>query len=114
MDPSEEIRRRIAAPPPPTEETVRRFVRSFWHDADGSDDVERDLERTAGDERGRHYLVTGADAIDALLADPPAENRLMELVSIDANRPLERNTDEVAAEWLRAFAERVRAVVARV
>ena len=37
----------------------------------------------------------------------------MELVSVDASRPLPMNTDEVAAEWLRAFVERVRAVVAR-
>ena len=110
-DPSEEIRRRLAAPPPSTEDVVSDFVQTFWVDSGGGDRVDAELARMAGDQRGLHYLARGADAIDELLANPPAENRLMELVSVDANRPLALNTDEVAAEWLRAFAKRVRAVV---
>jgi hypothetical protein len=112
-DPSEEIRRRLAAPPPSREEIVSDFLQTIWVDSGGGGSVDAELARLAGDDRGLHYLKRGADAIDDLLANRPAENRLLELVAIDASRPLEWNSDEVAAEWLRAFVERVRAVVAR-
>jgi hypothetical protein len=113
-DPSEEIRRRLAAPPPSREEIVSDFLQTIWVDSGGGGSVDAELARLAQDDRGRYYLTRGTDAIEELLANPPAENRLFELVSVDASRPLPMNTDEVAAEWLRAFVERVRAVVGRV
>jgi hypothetical protein len=113
IDPSEEIRRRLAAPPPPTEDIVSDFLQAIWVDSGGGGSVDAELQRLAADDRGLHYLRRGADAIDELLANPPAEHRLWQLVSIDAERPLPMNTDEVAAEWLRTFVARVRAVVER-
>ena len=81
-DPSEEIRRRLAAPPPSREEIVSDFLQTIWVDSGGGGSVRWPSSpgwRTTT--AAGTTLTRGTDAIEELLANPPAENRLMELRS---------------------------------
>jgi len=91
---------------------VRRFARIYCSDADGLDGLRADLQRSA--QRSPAALERDLAAIEALLADPPAERELVELVTVDANTPLDELTAAAAAAWLRRMAELIRAAIASV
>ena len=86
-----------------------RFVKRYWGDKGDPEAVADDLRYMARlNPRG---ISEGADAIDALLADPPAAGDLVHLVAWDGNHPLDSGTDEEATEFLRDFAKMARDVL---
>jgi hypothetical protein len=91
-------------------EQTRSFVRRYWGDALGPEEVLESLQRMVRmNPRG---IRQGADAIDAVLADPPESGALVQLVAWDGNYPLDTGTDEEAAQFLREFASTARGVLA--
>lgn len=91
-------------------EKTRRFVERYWGDEQDPNAVASDLRRMAG--LNRRGIREGAEAIDALLANPPAPGELVQLVAWDGNHPLDSATDDEAAEFLRDFARMARVVLA--
>lgn len=91
-------------------EKTRSFVERYWGDEQDPQAVADDLRRMAG--LNRRGLREGAEAIDALLATPPAPGELVHLVAWDGNHPLDSGTDEEAADFLRDFARMARDVLA--
>ncbi len=91
---------------------TREFVERYWGDAVSRDAVAADLRRMVG--LHRRGVREGADAIEALLADPPQQpGTLLHLVAWDGNYGgLNSGTDEEAADWLREFVAMARAALA--
>lgn len=86
----------------PLEET-RRFVKTYWGDADSTQEVMSDLGYMARvNPRG---VRDGVAAIRALLSADYESGTLIQLVAWDGNRALNTGTDAEAADWLRQFAD---------
>lgn len=101
-------RAQAAASRPPLEE-ARGFLRHYWAD-DSADEVRQMLERRCAE--SPQVMARHLRALDAVLADPPAEGVLTNLVLWDANVALEPPTDEAAAAWLARAADMLRSVLA--
>ena len=101
-------RAQSAANRPPLEE-ARGFLRHYWSDAFGDDEVRRTLERRCAN--NPDVMAGHLRALDAVLADPPEEGELTTLVVWDGNVPLEPSTDEAAAAWLAGAADMLRSVL---
>lgn len=111
----DEFRRKVqeraeaAASRPPLDE-VRGFLRHYWSDAFGADEVRQTLERRCAN--NPDVMAGHLRALDALLANPPAEGELTTLVVWDGNVPLDPPTDAAAAAWLAEAAKMLRSVLA--
>lgn len=89
---------------------VRGFLRHYWSDAFGDDEVRKTLERRCAN--NPDVMESHLRALDAVLADPPAEGELTTLVVWDGNVALEPPNDEAAAAWLARAADMLRSVLA--
>ncbi|MFJ8578379.1 hypothetical protein [Micromonospora sp. NPDC093277] len=93
-------------------EQVRAFLRGYLADAESLTELPTELTRLA--EVNPDTVRRRLDALDALLADPPADGTLARLVAGDANWVLDdESSDAAAARWLTEVADVVRAVVAQ-
>ena len=105
----ENLRARANQPPASPLDQVRSFLRSYVADAGSLAEVRADLARMA--EVNAESVRGRLRAIEALLADPPADDGLMKLVGWDANWVLDDPSDASAAAWLRALAGIIREVL---
>lgn len=87
-------------------EVARNFLRSYCSDADSMEEVRAQLERRIA--LGSRGVQTYLAALDALLADPPADGTLAQLVAWDANWVLDDPSDKGAVAWLRDVARMIR------
>lgn len=99
---------RLNAPPPPPLEALRDFLRATVADADTVEDTEAYLRRRAA--RNPRPLDHWIEAIEALLANPPAPGVLAMAVATDGNLGLPDETDAGAIPWLRDMGERIRRI----
>jgi hypothetical protein len=109
----ESLRARIAeqlARPPL--EVVRECVRAYFGDADGIDEVRAHLQRLANSNTWSHRQ--DLRAIEAVLADPPADGVLAHLVGWDGNWVLDDPSDAGAIQFLNELADMLREVIAEV
>ncbi len=85
---------------------VRRFLHFSVGDADGLDEVRDEVARRAAwdPEPVRRVL----SAMEALIADPPADGTFAWLIAFDANTSLDDPSDSGAIEYLYEIAEAVR------
>lgn len=103
------LQAKLNAPPDPPLEAAKKFFNAFFSDEDWEESKERLTKRVA---LNPHAVLAGLAGVEGLLADPPAEpGVLFEMVSWDANKPLEDPTDAGAKVWLREVAEMVREVL---
>ncbi len=103
------LQAKFNAPPAPPLEAAAKFFRSFFSDETWEEAREGIASQVASNPRS---VLAGLAGVEGLLADPPAEpGVLFEMVSWDANKPLENPTDEAAKAWLREVAEMVREVL---
>jgi hypothetical protein len=96
--------------PEPALDAVRKFLQTFFYDADLAE-VGRILTNLV--EVDDRAPVRGLAGLDALLADPPSDGTLARLVAFDANLSLDDPSDAGALLWLRSVAEMVREVLAK-
>jgi hypothetical protein len=107
MEVPEGLRARANRPSPPPLEQVRTFLRGHVADAESLDEVRADLASLAEVNAGTVRRI--AEAITALLADPPPAGVLATLVAWDGNWVLEDDTsDALAARWLGDLSDLVR------
>lgn len=108
----EPMRARLAreAAQSPTE-TVREFIQGFFSDAFDVDEVRRELQSIAESNTRAHrrYLT----ALDAVLADPPADDTLVRIIQFDAGWELDDPSNAGAIAFLREQADMLRAVIER-
>ena len=91
-------------------EAVQRFLRAYFGDADGIDEVRLQMERATA--RNPKAYVRDLLAIEDLLVYPPAEpGVLSNLVAWDANWVLDDPSDEGAKQFLREVAEMIRDIL---
>jgi hypothetical protein len=110
MEVPDALRARASQPPPPPIEQVRSFLRSYLADADGLDDIRRDLARLA--RVNRETVRRDAVAIEALLANPPAPGTLATMVAVDGNWVLpDPTSDTAAAAFLQELAALIHGVL---
>lgn len=111
MEIPDHLRARLQRQPskPPLDQ-VRDFVSSYAADAESMDEIRRDLARMS--QVNVETVRRKAVAIEALLADPPAEGELARLVGWDGNWVLDDPSDAGAAAWLRTLAQMIREIVA--
>ncbi len=109
MDVPDKLRAWMNRPPPPPLEQVREFLATTVADSLGFDDLRADLARTA--QVNRATVLRDADAIDAMLADPPPPGTLSMMVAHDGNWVLDDPTsDEAAIAWFRELSALIRSV----
>jgi hypothetical protein len=94
----------------PALDTTRRFLHRYWGDQSMAEAVVADLERTL--EFGPERLQEGLIALRTVLADPPEDRRLIELVAWDANYPLRPPSAAAARAFLEDAARTVAGVLA--
>jgi hypothetical protein len=90
-------------------EAARQFLRRYWGDEGILDAIRVDMEDTIA--FNPKPVVQGLQAIEGLLADPPSDGTLLDLVLWDANHPLDDPSAESAKQWLGEMAEFVRDVL---
>ena len=90
-------------------EEIRAFVHNYWGDADGLEQVRRELTRTG--QYNPRPLRESLAALDVVLNGHYPEGTLSQLVKWDGNRVLADPSDRGAAEWLTQLAALVRAVL---
>lgn len=111
MEVPDKLRARANQPAPPPLDQVRDFLRGYVADADGFDDLRTEMVRMT--EVNRATVGRYAEAIEALLADPPPPGTLAPLVAMDGNWVLDDDTsDTAAASWLAEVAAMIRGVLA--
>ncbi len=100
---------RLNEPPPPPLEATRMFLRSYASDADGIEEIHHEIAHAAAvNPRG---IVHALEGIEALLAHPPAEGVLAQLVAWEGNRVLADLSDDGATAWLHDMAAYMRGVL---
>ena len=97
---------RLSRPPEPPLELAKRFLTWYVDDADGDDEIRAHLARDAAVRPGP--LRTYLDALDVLLADPPADETLPWLVAFWANTNLCDPSVPAAVGFLRRMADLLR------
>jgi len=96
--------------PLPALEAARKFFHIYVADADSLDEIRTDLERMAM--QNPRSIRDGLKAIEALIADPPAEEGTLKwLVAMDANWALDDSSDIGAINWMREMVSMIRAVL---
>ena len=108
-DMPEILKAKLNAPPSPPFEEARQFLRRYWGDEGILDAIRVQMEDTIS--FNPKLVVHGLQAIETLLADPPADGTLLDMVLWDANHPLDDPNEESAKTWLREMAEFVRDVL---
>ena len=86
-------------------ETSREFLREYVAETD-PEDLVNELE--AGALMNGGPLVQALKSIEYLLANPPQDDTLLKLVTLDARVRLERPTDESARSWLQWLVQQIR------
>ena len=84
-------------------------MRRYWGDEGILDAIRVQMEGTIS--FSPKLVVQGLQAIETLLAHPPADGMLLDMVLWDANHPLDNPSEESAKTWLRRTAEFVRDVL---
>lgn len=105
----EKFRARLNAPPPPPLEAARAFLQSYVFDADGEDEIFRDIKRMAA--INRRTIDQGLAGLEALLGAELPPDTLSHLVAVDGNRRLQDPSDAGARIWLQSLLERARAAL---
>jgi hypothetical protein len=90
-------------------EQVREFMRAHFSDADGIDEVLRDLRTVSP---GQFGLTKDLQALEELLSGPVPEGLLAEIVAWDGNWALADPSDAGARAFLREVTAMVRQVIA--
>lgn len=91
-------------------EIVQRFVRSYFGDADGIEEVRIEMQRITA--HNPNAYVRDLLAIEELLNNPLRKpSVLSNLVAWDANWVLDDESDEGAKQWLREVAEMIRDIL---
>lgn len=94
------------APPSPPLEVASKFLRAYFAD-NSFEEARARLARHIS--RNTNAVVRELEAIERLLAEPPAEaGTLAHLVAWEANWVLDDSSDSGAAAWLREVAEMIR------
>ncbi|HEV2782704.1 MAG TPA: hypothetical protein VGX25_25210 [Actinophytocola sp.] len=110
MDVPDKLRAYANRPRPPAIDQVRSFLRGYVADSDGLDEVRAELVRMM--QINPRTVRRQAEAIEALLADPPPPGTLATMVAVDGNWVLDDETsDTAAAAWLRDLAALIRGVL---
>jgi hypothetical protein len=93
-------------------EQVRSLLRAHFADADSFDEATADLRRLAA--VNTRSLERNLVALDAVLADPPADGSLATVVAVDGNWVLDDPSDAGARAFLREVADLHRAILGHV
>jgi hypothetical protein len=96
------LRARLYPPAAPPLEATREFLRSYCDDSDGLDEVRDEVARAAA--YNPLPLRAALGAIEAVIADPPGDGTLSEMVAVDANHRLPDPSVAGALEDLREVA----------
>ena len=92
------VRAFLQAPAPPPFEGSRKFLRTFFSDADSIEEVRRRVSRQLRE--NARPVVAARQSLVALLGAAADRDRLGGLVAWDANWPLDRPDAEASAAWL--------------
>ncbi|NYI06971.1 hypothetical protein [Allostreptomyces psammosilenae] len=111
MSVPDHLRAHAARQPASPLEQVRSFLRGHVADTGDLGELRSDLARLAAvNTRG---ILQDLQALEDLLAAPPADGTLARLVAWDANWVLDDETsDQAAARWLGEVADLLREVLA--
>lgn len=107
----ERFDRHKGAPPAPPLEVVTELLRSYVAD-NAPDETVRALEEL-GRAGTSPFLPRALEALESLLADPPSDEELIDLVEWQGGKVLEEPRGEAARAYLRELAEVVRRAVKR-
>jgi hypothetical protein len=109
MSGTDKLRDRFLQRPVPSLDDAKRFLHRYWGDEGILDAVRKDLANTVA--ITPRSVIRGLQSIESLLQNPPPEGTLLDLVTWQANHPLDDPSEENAREWLRQMAELVRDVL---
>ncbi|WP_405134902.1 hypothetical protein [Nocardia sp. NBC_01388] len=110
MELPEKLRAHANRPLPPAIDQVRDFLRAFVADCESLDELHDHLFRIAT--RNQRGIRRELAAIDEVLDTAQPPGTLSWMVAADANRVLDDDTSDAAAEaWLRDIAALIRGVL---
>jgi len=103
------LRERMHAPALPPMEVTRNFLRSYCSDADSIQEIRAEAARIVAINTRR--VQAALAAIESVIADPPDDGSVAQMVALDANRRLADPSDQGALEYLRRIAAVLRDVL---
>jgi hypothetical protein len=106
---NEKLEAYLNAAPLSSLEATRKFLRMFCSDADGIEEVKQDIARAIS--INPRITLRGLAGIEDLVANPPDDETLVELVAWEANWGLEDHSPSASLLWLQEMSEHIRDVL---
>jgi len=103
------LREQTQAPSPPPMEVTRNFLRSYCSDADSLEEVR--AEATSAVAFNPRPVQAALRAVESVIAYPPGDGSVAQMIAVDANRRLADLSDAGALEYLRRIADVLRDVL---
>ena len=101
----------LNAPPAPPLEATKKFLSLYCKDADGLEEIHQHLARMS--KVNTRTLEQGLTGIEGLLANPPADDVLIELIEIDTGWVLEESTGDASKAWLGELVQMLREILGK-
>jgi hypothetical protein len=96
----------LNAPPAPPLEATKKFLSLYCDDADGMEEINQHIKRMS--KVNTRTLEQGLAGIEGLLANPPDDDVLIQLVAVDTGWVLDEVTGDAAKVWLGELAQMLR------
>lgn len=100
------FRDRLQQPPEPPLEATRKFLMSYCADKDSMEDIEGHVALMTT--INTRTLEAGLAGMEGVLANPPPEGTLAQIIAWEVGWVLADESEESARAWLRELADMVR------